>query len=161
MGRSVRELRDTARRLSQQEERRQGVTQPLRTDDRVGPGTAAVQRMVIQSVANEWLVCRTLRWNADVNEDETGTDDIYVARPYLLRNRVWSREGRSYTPASPNHRLVNGQDEEILTHVYVGGDEIHAVKVRGGSGLLDPMGEPIGWVDVNTDGRMWAEVQTS
>ncbi len=161
MGRSVGELRATARRLTEREQARRGVTQPLRTDDRAGAGGASVTRMVIQAVGMEHLTCRKLTWNADTNEDEVGEDDIYVARPYQLRNRTWTREGRTYTPAGPNHRTVNGQDEEVLTHWYVAGDEIHTVRVRGGSGLRDPMGEPIGWVDVNTDGRMWAEVDES
>jgi hypothetical protein len=123
------------------------------------PGGVLVQQMKIVSVDGDFLVCHT--WDGTTE----GTDAIKVARPYLLRRTPFdgaSRGSISYVYVDDQQRTSSksGEDDitEYVTPNYLAADVIYAiVNHRGGTGVVDDGSLAVGWVDLNVDGRAWAQ----
>lgn len=113
----------------------------------------SVQQFVISSVSGDFLVCRSLSGTS------SGTADVNVARPYLLRRTIWSgatRNGVTYTYSGVQSRDATTGGTAInekVTPSYQATDVITAISLPiGGIGNTGLM-----WVDMNFDGRSWAK----
>ena len=96
---------------------------------------------------------------------------ILVAKPYLLRKSLTSRNGIAYTFASDaagmagtERTATEGADTEtqVVVPSFVEGDVLYAARgITGGTGVtfLSSGGEnkDVAWIDLNTDGRAWAK----
>ena len=102
----------------------------------------------IVSVSGDYLVCE---------RDDSPGATVNVAKPYLMRTSIASRDGKTYTYASSQQREADdGVDTEThyITESYVAGDYVFALgPITGGTGVADAPR----WLDMNTDGRAWAQ----
>jgi len=131
----------------------------------VAGGRMTVRRFQVRQVKGDYLVCRTL----DVSNN-AGDDDIKVAKPYLLRRTPFdgeTRNGISYTYSSDTEREADDGDDtedQVVVPSYVEhgddetGDEIYAIRApTGGTGVVDSENNAVSWLDLNVDGRAWAQ----
>lgn len=112
-----------------------------------------VQRFQLVSVGTDHLVCRLL------DGATVGTEDVLVAKPYLLRASITARGGLTYSYSSSTARTADdgsSTEDQVVTPAYVAGDEIIATLVRGGTGVT-VAGVPLLWREIN-EGRAWAQV---
>jgi hypothetical protein len=116
-------------------------------------GSAYVQQFIIKSVTGDYLVCKTLSGTT------SGTEDVYVARPYLLRRTIWSgatRNGVTYTYSGDQSRAASTGGTAIVEKVtpsYQVGDVIKATaNIQGTTNVTGAE-----WEDDNRDGRSWAK----
>lgn len=131
----VDEVRQRARRHASRDDER--LTQPQRMEVGGGGGGAGgcevgLFRVKYGSDQGDYIVCRT--WDGSVE----GDTDVPVAKPYLCRRSPFdgqTRDGISYEYSSHVRRTASvgeGEEEEIevqvLTPLYVAGDEILAVR---------------------------------
>lgn len=124
-----------------------------------------VARLVVQSVADDYLVCRA--WDGTT----AGTVDIYVAKPPWLRKTPYHGKTITISGVALTFNYTNGftrtvsksggSETQIIIPAYTGtgagynGEEIFAAYI-GVNGINDPSGKPIGLVEVYS-GRMWAK----
>ena len=94
-----------------------------------------------------------------------GSSTIVIARPYLLRKTPFNGKtvhGIEYTYLSSVwRRAVYGDEQEyqVIVPAYNVGDMIYALSIANAY-LKDPGGSTLSgctWLDVNVDGRAWAE----
>jgi hypothetical protein len=117
-------------------------------------GSAFVAQFIIGAVSGDYLVCKTLSGTT------SGTEDVYVARPYLLRRTIWSgatRNGVTYTYSGNQSRDATTGGTAInekVTPSYQVGDVIKATANIQGT----PNVTGAEWEDDNRDGRSWAKV---
>ncbi len=103
----------------------------------VTPAPPDVRQMQVQSEGEDYLVCRLYGYSV-------GSADIYVAKPYKLRGNIATR-------------TVSSEDQEILP-AYTAEDIIYAFgPVRNGTDVAEVDGVGVYLIDLNIDGRMWAE----
>lgn len=128
----------------------------LQQQSAVIPGAGVA--MKITAVDGDFLEC--VRF---MDGTVSTTTVIYVARPYLLRRSLTSWNGISFTYTNDqNKTATQGATSEtwLVTPEYVVNDIIYAARVPNGTGLTNDLGRRIDWVDLNVDGRAWAEEST-
>ena len=115
-------------------------------------------------MGGDWIRCRML--SADDTEE---TDLIYVAKAPLLRRSPFDnqiRDGKQYVFETDTRRMATHVEDpekyqwETVIQPYVPagggyvGDVIFAkCGIRGGTGVTDPEGNAVQWLDCNHDGR--------
>ena len=123
-----------------------------------------VRQFRIEEVRGDFLTCR--EYNVDAGLGTT----IYIAKPYCLRQSPFDNKtiaGLTYTYAGSTTRdVTDGVDTEtqIIIPFYqeptddYDGDIIYAIfGVHGGTGVGDVNEQAIQWLDLNVDGRAWAQ----
>lgn len=117
-----------------------------------------VLRCEVVSLDGDFIVCTRAGADATV-----GT--FNVAKPYLLRNSITSRDGVTYTYTTTEERnATNGPISEthVVTPPYVVGDTLFAIgPIVDGPGVTpvtnaDATVTAYRWLDMNVDGRAWA-----
>lgn len=125
--------------------------------DAKGAGAAGlIQQFEVKSVEADYLTCRT------VTSAGVGTVDVLVAKPYLLRNAIVSRNGITYSYASTQERTATKSPDtetQVVVPVYVAGDRIFAARAVGGATGVKDGTRPVRWLDMNIDARAWAKKQ--
>lgn len=96
--------------------------------------------------------------------DSGGTENYYIAKPHTHRPSVTSRGSHTYSYSTDFQRIDTvGADAEtqVLTPAYETGDVIYAVRCEPTTGVeYSPPSQatrPITWLQVNVDGRAWAQ----
>lgn len=109
---------------------------------------------VVAAVDFEYLICKRLWRGATL-----GTENVYIARPRLLRCIAETLDGVTYTPINANSRTAsNGSDPDetqTVTYPYLAGDVIEATPGRGNTGVTIVDQQRGRLIDMNIDGRMW------
>jgi hypothetical protein len=125
----------------------------VRGSSESSPGAIFARQFIISGISGDYLECHTLSGTS------SGSGTVYVARPYLLRRTIWSgatRNGVTYTYSANQTRSASTGGTAItekVTPSYQAGDVIiGVVRVGGGVGV-----DGVDWVDLNLDGRAWAE----
>ena len=134
----------------------------LPTDIRPGQKAGVTfQQFAIQEVDGDYLVCHaiTLDPNGEMLE---GTQDIKVAKPYLLRTSVTERTTSdgvvTYTYASTTERTATldaTSETQKITPDYAVGDVILAVRGIVGGTQVKVDDVPLQWMDLTP--RAWAK----
>lgn len=130
-----------------------------------------VRQFKVVDVREDYLECHTF------DTIEEGTEIINVAMPYLLRFNIWD----SLTNANALQRILNDKtikfeykspfertavnvDDEEDTQFqriigrYLETDIIYAgIGILGGTDVKDEEDNIVQWLDMNIDGRFWAE----
>jgi hypothetical protein len=81
-----------------------------------------------------------------------------VAKPYLLRRSLVSRDGITYTYSANQAREANdGADteEQVVVPSYIVGDYIYGARARSTGVIVS--GVECSFIDINADGRAWAK----
>ncbi|MGH9892755.1 MAG: hypothetical protein ACREA0_12350 [bacterium] len=155
---SAKRLNETVDRITEISE---GAATPA--DARgVAQGPGAIQHFEIKEVKGDYVLCFA------ITSAGTGTSQIPVAKPYLLRQALTSRNGITYTyqtafegsVAIVERVATKSPDTETQRVVpqYVKGDRIFASKlINGGTGVKDIDNKPVRFIDLNLDGRAWAK----
>lgn len=122
--------------VDQVNENTQRLGAPRQVTQGTPPGAAsegAVQRMQVIAEANDTVLCFDTTGNA-----------VDVAKPFRFRGDT-------------GQRLSNGEAQELV-EPYVVGQFILAIKdILGGTNAIGSNGQFAEWMDINVDGRMWAE----
>lgn len=121
--------------------------------------------------AADYFVCRTLDFDND-NAAVVGSVDIYIAKPYDLRQTPFDGNGftmngvaLTFSYSSATVRTVTRtsdsatETQHIIPYYYVDLEIVARRGVIGGTGLTDPNGNPIVWEALH-DGRHWTEVNS-
>lgn len=122
------------------------------------PQTGAILQVNVVEQGGDWLKVRT--WDGETE----GTEDLYVAKPYLLRRSLPSWNGLTFTYTSDYEReATDGVDTEdqVIVPAYVIGDILYVVRPIGGTDVVDDDTAPVVWLDLNVDGRAWAKTAGS
>lgn len=119
----------------------------------------------LKSVQPDYLICRT--WDGD----EEGTEDIFVAKNYKLRNSIEEETIDSvtynYTYTSVVHRVSTPEgggasEQQYVVPRWLVNDLIWAIPahtlVEAGA---EGQEQPVVWLDLNLDGRAWATPSSS
>jgi hypothetical protein len=127
-----------------------------------GTEAGGPERFRLKSVQANYLTCHT--WDGAVE----GATDIYVAKPYMLRESLPSprtEAGTAYTltyttgiDSLNKYRLktTGGVTEtQLVSPVWVLNDEIYAVQAD--TGVLDLSGNPITRI-MDLESRQWATI---
>lgn len=137
-----------------------GIRPPLQVVGLAARGAnVMIARFVITEVAGDYLVCR------EFDGTQQGDQNVFVAKPPLLRNSLGSRASITYTYANVDERTADNSaetEDQVVVPSYAVDDEIYAVRglVRGSGVLSDPGGtQKIEWLDLNLDARAWAAVE--
>lgn len=119
-----------------------------------GAGGGEAVPTIIKSVSDDFLVCRTF-----LNSEE-GTDDVFVAKPYLLRRSPFDGGTRAnlsftYTNTTREATVLSGPNSGIsqterVVPSYLVGDILIATSVSGGTRVTSATLE-----DLNNDARQW------
>lgn len=128
----------------------------------VAQGPGAIQQFEIKEVKGDYVLCFA------ITSAGTGTGEIPIAKPYLLRQALISRNGVTYTyqtvfegsTAIVERVATKTPDTETQRVVpqYVAGDRIFASKlINGGTGVTDIDAKPVRFIDLNLDARAWAK----
>jgi len=120
----------------------------------------ALAQFKVKTHTGDFLVCRLYDSAASGSgSGDSGTFDVWVAKPYLLRRSPFSgqtRNGVTYTydSASARSGTTGGTaQQEAITPSYQVDDIIYGFKnINGEADVTD-----CHWVDVNCDGRSWAK----
>lgn len=98
---------------------------------------------------------------------ESNTDvEILIAKPYLLRQSLASRNSLTFTYSSNTRTADDGSETEdqVVVPSYVVGDVIYAMRnVQGGTSVnisINGIDKKVVWLDLNIDGRAWAKEAT-
>lgn len=123
-----------------------------------GGGSFSLHRF--KSIQAEYLVCRT--WDGTTE----GTEDVNIAKPYLLRQSITSRTMHgtpiTYTypgGATSQTRQATGSgrtETGFITEAYVVNDIIWAVRATT---LVTVSGTALSLLDANVDGRCWGAIE--
>lgn len=118
-----------------------------------------VQQFKVVSVQGDYLVCNPYDSLAAATNQT-----VLVAKPYLLRQTPFdgsSRDGVTYTYTDGTQRSADDGSEtetQLITPSYVSGDIIYAIRnISGKTDTYDTLSLIIEWLDLNVDGRSWAE----
>ena len=121
-------------------------------------GGAAIQLKLV-GLQRDRLPCK--KFSGEVSGDET----IYVALPWWLRRTPHdgtTRNGLQYAYIDESNRTATRlmderiQDEAIVP-TYLAGDILYAIRVDH-TDVNDPDATELTLLDLNVDGRVWAEV---
>lgn len=128
------------------------MPKPKATYERGPRGTpVAAIRMLVQSIENDYLVCRT--WDGE----NLGEDDVYVAKPYELRHVLANYpQLDAFTTVDVGEATVTYDGTDYTwkaTPDYVVDAEIEAARVAQTGVTVS--GEDLTWIDANTAGRAW------
>jgi hypothetical protein len=134
----------------------------LPADVRAGQNAGVTfQQFAVQSVEGDYLVCHAITLDAD-GEQAEGTQDIYVAKPWLLRTSITERTTSDgvimYTYASHVERtaILDAETEtQRITPDYAVGDLILAVRGIVGGTQVQVDGVPLQYMDITP--RAWAK----
>ncbi|MDL5055722.1 hypothetical protein QQ056_19520 [Oscillatoria laete-virens NRMC-F 0139] len=117
------------------------------------PMDSCLTRMRVVSVHNNHLICT--RWTGS----EWSTILEKVAKPFLLRSSITTRNGISYSFSNPFTRIAtqgSNTETQVIVPSYVANhDEIFAVPVTH-TGVTES-GRELTLMDINVDGRAWAK----
>jgi hypothetical protein len=122
---------------------------------------ASIQQCKLAGFGSYYLRCHT--WDG-TNE---GTDNFYVALPSKLRPSTWDGQtisGISYVSTGLQTLTATRTSDSSVENwqivlPYSIGDILYVMaNIRGGSGVVDGLGNAIKYVDMNTDARAWAKV---
>jgi hypothetical protein len=113
----------------------------------------ALIRMRVISVQGDYLVCR--RWTGSLWSEI----DENVAKPYLLRTSIISRNGINYSYTNGYTRTAtqgaSNETQVIVPSYYTAADEIFAAPVPHTGVMVS--GKELRLIDANLDGRAWAK----
>jgi len=119
-------------------------------------GGAVIRRMVVKSIQNDYLVCRSLD-----QDDAEASVDIPVAKPPELRHdEDWYPNVTALSTVSTQSvtATIGGEDETWILPdelVYVANTtQILAVRC-GKTGVQTTGSDEIFWMDLNNAGRVW------
>lgn len=126
-------LDDVMRELRQLQ--REVAARPVRLP---APATSGIWRAQVTAIGDNTLTC------------EIDGVEITVARPERQR-RTHYEGGGTYTYSTAQARTASGDTEQI-TEAYVVGDYVYVARVANGTGV-----DGADWIDINSDGRAWAE----
>lgn len=110
----------------------------------------------IATIQGDYLTCnRFQRGSVQM------TTNVFVAKPYLLRQSLTAWNGLTFTYTDSQNKTAsdgsNPDEDWTVIPEYVSGDIIYCARVGNGTGLLaGSVG--IRWVDLNVEGRAWAQV---
>jgi hypothetical protein len=95
------------------------------------------------------------------DDDQT----IYVAKPYLLRNSIESRDGLTFSYTDTDERTATDDDsgdteDQVVVPAYATGDLIVVTRMNTGVFRDDDREEPVLLQDLNVDARAWAKKAT-
>jgi len=130
-----------------------------------GSGSKARQFKITSVAFSDYLICHSYDGGTE------GQEAIYVAKPWFLRGTdTWgsiTRLNISYEYQSPASRTATKQISPAISEVrqqdivptYVVGDIIVAEECNTGVTVqIDAeTTQAVTWIDINTDGRCWAE----
>lgn len=145
------------------------LSQPLGNGQVALPPTCTL--FIVAEELDDVLRCHTYSLNDD-GEAIIGTDDIYVAKPPLLRKTPFHDKtinGKTYDYTSVNERTVTRVSDSVVEDQKITpdyetedgtypGDFIFATTDVGGGTAATYNSRRVIWVDVNFDGRAWARV---
>jgi len=147
---------------------RGAVAPPRQVFDDVAAALASpVYQYKVVSTHGDYLIAEA---HTGVPTAETDSPRTRIAVPYLLRRTPFdglSRNAISYTYTSDTERTATDADDDTesqqITPDYVAGDIIYAVRApQGGTGvtITNAAGDTVAleWLDLNADGRAWAQV---
>ena len=110
-----------------------------------------------KSMGDDYIECRSFTLGVE------GDDAVYLAKPYKLRRSPF--ESASFVYTDGETRSVNSEDQ-IIVPAYAADDVIMGIRTSViGTGIELPTKKvhgfnepvPINWLDMNNDGRAWAE----
>lgn len=136
---------------------RRGVTPP----QQIPPNGAAkavveLQQLKIASISGDFLVCNP--YNGTEADD---TQEIIVARPWLLRRSMTSRNSITFSYSSDQARTATSgatTESQVIVPSYIVGDIINAARnVAGGTGVTFGTNTTVEWLDANESARAWAK----
>jgi len=154
----------TAARLNQLVDNVNALQQGVRPAQQLFPQKKVVSGRVLQlkvvSVQGDYLSCYSY------DGTTTGTTLILVAKPYLLRKSLASRDSKTYSAYSTDGQertatKTPDTENQIIVQKWIANDIIYAIQnIYGGTGIFDAEGNSIPLLDLNVDGRMWAKKST-
>ena len=128
--------------------------------------TLTVERFIITAQGGQ---IETADYIYCTRPGDTSGGFIVVAKPHLLRRTPFDGvtiDGVEYTYTAHEARTAvddEGTESQVVVPNYVAGDEILAIRSpTGGSGLVitvNGVNKVIEWLDLNSGGRAWAEVE--
>jgi hypothetical protein len=139
-----------------------GVQLPQQVKPDASAKTVQVQQMKVASIAGDYITCYTF------DGVVTGTDEITVAKPWMLRRTPFdgeTRNGITYTYSDDVTRDASdddGTETQVIVPSYVVGDLIYAERnIIGGTSLEITMPDntkrQVAWMDTNRDARAWSD----
>jgi len=140
---------------------RTGVSPPRQRDESGLKLSPTVQQFTVVEVQGDYLICNPRTGNTD-----TDATRIFVAKPYLLRTSITTRDSIDYVEVDAQSRVATNADadteDQVIVPSYVVDDIIYAINtISGGtdveSGSQTQTQEEIEWIDLNVDGRAWAK----
>jgi hypothetical protein len=134
-----------------------------------GEDGSTIQRFQVRALENDWLECRKLKDNGELDDADTTT--YYVAKPVQLRvstlgGTTNTALGYTFTISFPTagdygntRRLTNTSDNsrfinEVLFPAYEVGSEIYACEPEDKTGVLRNEVR-LTWLDLNVDARCY------
>lgn len=124
-----------------------------------------LQQFELRSVQKDYLICRAVVLDATSTEI-IGTQDVTIAKPYLLRGSISTRGGINYVYnlAVPGFvertgtRISDSATEtQVVVPSYIQGDRIFAWnRVIGGTGVKDLNNNPVQYLE-QEGARAWAK----
>lgn len=97
-------------------------------------------------------------------DGSTSGDTIKIAKPEQLRRTRYDGEtynGVAYAYSDNFTRTADGTTQTI-NPPYVVGDVIYAaLQPAGGTDVVDENNKPVHWIDLNADGRHWANASSA
>lgn len=119
--------------------------------------------------AADYFVCKTLDFD-DNNVAVVGSADVYVAKPYDLRQTPFDGTTKTINGVSLSFAYTDAttrtvtktsdsstEDQHIIPYYYTDLEIIARRGIIGGTGLTDPSSNPIIW-EAEHMGRHWTEV---
>lgn len=120
-------------------------------------------RVIIEAINVDTLFCR----DPDIGQPLEERVGYQVAKPYLLRGSLSSHDGATFTQKTEQTRTATldadgTTEEQTIIPRYVAGDALFILATPD-SGIRDypNPGDTVDWIDLNTDGRMWAVDEAS
>lgn len=119
----------------------------------LAPGTRDLPiRVKVKAIGDDWLRC------VFFPHDSADATDLYVRKPIdLMRQDLGTaadKAGFTWVDAQTRTEDATSQTHEVWPPYVVDG-EISICPQIGGTGLEDPDGNPVIFVDMNLDARSW------
>lgn len=124
--------------------------------------TLPIQLIITNNADGDFITCAT--WDGS----NQGTEDILVAKPYLLQQSTLDGQtdtnGIAYVftgidALTATQSSTSTVENWEVTMDYNVGDLIYAIgNIEGGIDDADSDGNQLQWIDLNIDGRGWAKV---
>lgn len=119
-------------------------------------------RFVVVEIFGDYISANPINEGNEINTDQL----IYIAKPYLIRNSITSRNGKTYSTfsnASGLQQRANDTDSEtqVVIPTYVTGDQVYAeTGIIGGTGVtyeVAGVSYRVIWQDATEGGRAWSK----